>query len=108
MTAASESQAIIQRTNMVGILTLHLLLHACTSLKEKRRRIKPLLHRLHKEFNLTVAEMDRQDNWREAIIACAMIGNDAVHLQNALQTVLRWVEDNWPDADLAEHRIELL
>ncbi|MBA4379619.1 MAG: DUF503 domain-containing protein, partial [Anaerolinea sp.] len=35
---------------MIGLLTLHLHLPACASLKEKRGRLKPLIHRLHREF----------------------------------------------------------
>jgi len=93
---------------MVCILTLHLHLPGCDSLKEKRGRIKPLLHRLQREFNLSVAEMGQQDKWREAVVACAMVGNDAAYLQSALQKVIHWIEANWPDADLVDHHLELV
>ena len=93
---------------MLGTLTLHLHLPACSSLKEKRSRIKPLIARLHREFNLSVAEMDRLDAWQEAIVACAMIGNERVHLESSLQHVARWVEGNWPDGMVIEHQIELV
>ena len=61
---------------MLGLLTLHLHFPGCASLKEKRGRIKPLIARLHREFNVSVAEMDLQDKWQESVIGCAMIGND--------------------------------
>ncbi len=93
---------------MIGILTLHLLLPGCTSLKEKRSRLKPLLARLHKEFNLSVAEMDWQDKWRESILACAMVGNDRIHLEQSLQTVTKWVEKNWQDVEVFDDQLELL
>jgi uncharacterized protein len=93
---------------MVGILTLHLHLPGCASLKEKRGRLKPLLARLHREFNLSVAEMDLLDKWHESVIACAMVGNDSAHLQRSLQAVAKWVEHNWPDVQLVEEHIELL
>jgi uncharacterized protein YlxP (DUF503 family) len=32
----------------------------------KRSRLKPLLARLHREFNISVAEVDRNDAWKEA------------------------------------------
>jgi uncharacterized protein len=60
-----------------GILTLHILLPNCTSLKERRSRIKPLLARLHREFNASCAEMGRQDLWQVAVLAVAMVSNDA-------------------------------
>jgi uncharacterized protein YlxP (DUF503 family) len=58
---------------MIATLTFHLHLPACFSLKDKRGRIKPLMSRLRREFNVSVAEMDRQDKWSEAVIACAAI-----------------------------------
>ncbi|MBM3150719.1 MAG: DUF503 domain-containing protein [Chloroflexi bacterium] len=93
---------------MIGLLTLRLRLPACASLKEKRRRLKPLLHRLHREFNVSSAEMDLQDRWQEAVIGCAMLGNDAAHLQSALETVRKWAEANWTDGDVLDTKIELL
>ncbi|HMU92152.1 MAG TPA: DUF503 domain-containing protein, partial [Anaerolineales bacterium] len=93
---------------MLAILTIHLRLPLCTSLKEKRGRIKPLLSRLHREFNVSVAEMDLQDTWDEAIIACAMLNSDAVVLRQSLQSVAKWVEANWTDGDVWDSKIENL
>jgi uncharacterized protein YlxP (DUF503 family) len=93
---------------MIGILTLHLHLPGCASLKEKRGRLKPLLARLHRQFNVSAAEMGLQDKWQEAVVACGMVGNDSAYLQSALETVRRWVEGNWPDGDVLDTKIELL
>jgi uncharacterized protein len=93
---------------MVGILTIHLHLPGCASLKEKRGRLKPLLNRLHREFNVSVAEMDRQDMWQEAVIACALVNSDAAQVQRSLQTVANWVKGNWPDGDVIDEKIELI
>jgi uncharacterized protein len=92
---------------MIGTLTLHLHLPACVSLKEKRGRMKPLISRLHREFNVSVAEMDLQDKWDEALIVCAMVGNGRGHLESALQSVARWVEGNWSNGDVWEQRIQV-
>ena len=93
---------------MIATLTIHLHLPACSSLKEKRGRIKPLISRLHREFNVSVAEMDLQDKWQEAVIVCAMVGNGPSHVESALQNVARWVEGNWPDGDVIEQKIEIV
>ena len=92
---------------MIATLTIHLHLPACASLKEKRGRIKPLIARLHREFNVSVAEMELQDKWQEAIIVCAMVGNNRGHVESALQTVEKWVEGNWTDGDVIEQRVEV-
>jgi len=91
---------------MLATLTIHL--PTCASLKEKRGHIKPLISRLHREFNVSVAEMGLQDKWDEAIIVCAMIGNDHAFLQSALQSVAKWVEGHWTDGDVWDTKIEVL
>lgn len=93
---------------MIGLLTLHVRLPGCTSLKEKRSRLKPLLARLHKEFNVSAAEMNMQDRWQDSILACAMVGNERVHLEQSLQTVAKWVKRNWPDVELFDDQLELI
>ncbi len=91
----------------VAVLTIHLQLPDCSSLKDKRSRVKPILARLHKEFNVSAAEIDLQDRWREMVIACAMIGNDRVFLNNALQAVLEFVSRSWPDLPILNENIEI-
>lgn len=93
---------------MLATLTIHLHLPGCASLKEKRGRIKPLIARLHREFNVSVAEMDLQDVWQEAVIVCGMVAKGRGHLETALQTVAKWVEGNWTDGDVIEQRIEIV
>ena len=93
---------------MIAILTIHLHLPACSSLKERRGQLKPLISRLHREFNVSVAEMDLQDKWQEAVIACAMVNSDAVILQQSLQSVAKWVEGNWEDGQVIEEKIEII
>jgi hypothetical protein len=91
----------------LGVLTLHLHLPGCTSLKEKRSRLKPLLARLHREFNVSVAEIEQNDSWQHATIACAMISNDNGQTQRALQHVLAWIEHSWPDAFVSSEKFEI-
>ena len=93
---------------MIAIITIHLHLPACSSLKEKRGRIKPLIARLHREFNISVAEVDLQDKRQAAVIACAMVGNERGHLESALQRVAKWVESHWTDGDVIEQKIEII
>ncbi|MBN1453349.1 MAG: DUF503 domain-containing protein [Anaerolineales bacterium] len=93
---------------MIGILTIHLHLPGCASLKEKRGRLKPLLNQLHKKFNVSVAEMDWQDMWQDAVIACALVNSDAAQVQRSLQAVAKWVEGNWTDGDVINEKIEII
>jgi uncharacterized protein YlxP (DUF503 family) len=92
----------------IGILLLQFQLPGCKSLKEKRSRLKPLLARLHREFNISVAELDRQDVWDEAVIGCAMISNEHQFSESSLQIVVHWLNNNWPDVSLVDDHIEII
>jgi len=92
----------------VGILTLTFYLPKCHSLKEKRRFIKPILSRLHKEFNISVIEYDHQDVWQtcQLLITCA--AREGASAQNTLSRVIRFYESHWPDLPLTDEKIEIL
>jgi len=92
----------------LGILILHIHIPGCSSLKEKRRRLKPLLNRLHREFNISVSEVDHHDVWQSTTVGCAMISTDHSFNQRALQTVVHWIETHWPDITVVDEKIELL
>lgn len=92
----------------IGLLTLHLHLPGCSSLKEKRGKIKPVLSRLHREFNVATAEINLQDVWQDTIIGCTTISNDTIQNQRLLQQIVVFTERNWPDLPLIDHRIEMI
>lgn len=92
----------------IGLLTLHIQIPMCASLKEKRSQLKPLLNRLGKEFNLSVAELDYQDHWKQSLIGCTYLSNNGAHTQRVLQKVITWIEKNYPHLPIIEERIELI
>jgi hypothetical protein len=83
-------------------------LPGCTSLKEKRSRLKPLLARLHREFNISVAEVDRQDSWSQTVLMCALVSSDRVQVLRSLQVIPGWIEQQWPDLIVVEEQVQLL
>jgi len=92
----------------IGILSLSIYLADCQSLKDKRARIKPVLHRLHREFNVSTAELEYNDVWKNALIGVACLGNESVHVRQVLQSVLEFTETNWPDIEIIQFDIEIL
>jgi len=93
---------------IIGICTVHLHREANHSLKDKRSVLKPLLARLHKEFNVAAAEVDDQDDWRSAQIGVAAVGNDRVHVDRVLQQVVHWIETSRLEWQLVDYEIEIL
>lgn len=92
----------------IGLLSLHLHMPGCASLKEKRSIIKPILTRLHREFNVATAELDYQDVWQDTVIGCVTLSNDVAQNSRLLQQVVEFTGRNWPELELMDHRIEML
>ena len=92
----------------VGILTLEIYLPQCHSLKDKRRQIKPILARLHKEFNISVVEKDHQDFWQSSQLLIACAAGDGAQAERLLTQVIRFYESHWPDLPLTGEKIEII
>ena len=92
----------------LGLLTIYLNIPGCGSLKEKRGRLKPLLTRLHREFNISVTEIDHHDVWQSAAIACALISTDSGHTHRSLMKIIKWIETYWPDVTVVDDQIEFM
>lgn len=92
----------------VANLTLFIHIPGCLSLKEKRGFIKSILTRVSREFNIACAEMDAQDRWQESVLGFVTISNDAVICRSILQKAVEFIERNYPDIEICDHKIELL
>jgi len=91
---------------VLAILSLQLHLPGCNSLKQKRSRLKPILSRIHKEYNVSAAEMGMNDAWQESLICCVIISNDNGHAHRVLQQIVEFIPANWPDIQIVDFRIE--
>jgi uncharacterized protein len=92
----------------VGAIVLRLHLPGCRSLKEKRSRLKPLLAALHREFNVSAAEVEEMDRHRESVIAVVAVSNDGRHLERWLAKIPAWIEGHSPDLSVVDHEFHAL
>jgi uncharacterized protein YlxP (DUF503 family) len=73
----------------IGVITFELRLDDSHSLKDKRHFVKSLKDRLRVKFNVAVSEIDYQDLWQRALIACVTVSPDQSHAEQVLQAVER-------------------
>jgi uncharacterized protein len=92
----------------VGLLTIELYVPGITSLKEKRGVVKPLLARLRKEFNVSAAEIEDNDQLGHAVLGIACVSASADYAHGLLTRVAECVAEWRLDAELVDYRIELL
>ena len=93
---------------VIGACTIELELPGVASLKEKRSMLKTLIARLHREFNISAAEVDLQDEWAATVLGISSVSNDAAHAQRWLQHVIEWIEKYRPDVEVVDHYIEII
>ena len=72
---------------VVGIVTWELHLSGCQSLKDKRQILTSLKDRLHRRFNVSVAETDHQEVWRRTELSCCVVSGSRRHAQEVLGAV---------------------
>jgi len=78
---------------VVGVVKLRLRLQGNNSLKGKRKVIKSICERLHRRFNLAVAETDVHDIWQTGELGIAMVGNESRYIVSKLDKAINFVED---------------
>ena len=93
---------------IVALCTLELYLPGSASLKDKRHRLKPMIVRLRREFNVSVAEIDNHDMWQSATVALAAVGTDSGYLHGLIQKAVRWIEAGPFDLQLVDYTTELI
>jgi uncharacterized protein YlxP (DUF503 family) len=92
---------------IVGTVLIDLNLPGVTSLKEKRRRLKPLLIRLQNRFNISIAEVDFNDNLRLAQIGAAVVSNNKAFADQVIAKLIDHIRGE-PEINLADYRVEIL
>lgn len=78
----------------VAVLTVTLYAPWVHSLKEKRMEVKSLVSRLKNKFNISAAEVDKQDIHQTIVIGIAAVAADHAQADSILEHVLHFIESN--------------
>ena len=76
---------------LVGTLVIQIHLHGMGSLKDIRRIVKSLITRLQNRYNLSVAEVDGNDNKNLAFIGLSVVSNDSVFINRQLDKTVDFI-----------------
>ena len=66
-----------------------------------------MIARLHREFNVSVAEVDNQDLWQSCSLLVACASGSGRQAEIVLTRVLQYLESYWPDLPLTDEQIEI-
>src|SRR4051812_31477351 len=92
---------------VLGILQFELLIHGAESLKDKRRVVSSVKDKLHREHQVSVAEVGLQDVLSAARLGLALVGSDGKHVGQILDQITAKLR-KLTDAELGEVSREVL
>jgi len=92
---------------VLGLATIHLRLPENNTLKGKRKILKSMLGKMKNTFNVSAAEIGDNDTHRKSEIGCAMVGNDAAHINSKLDKLINMVDDMGL-AEIVDTQIEIM
>jgi len=79
---------------IVGVMTAHLSLPGVTSLKGKRSIVKSVIGRLKSRFNISIAEVDHQDNKTYAVIGIAVVSNESRFIDRQFDSIIDFMRND--------------
>src|SRR3974390_2387742 len=91
---------------IVGSLRVRLFVREARSLKDKRQVVKSIKDRLRNEFNVSVAEVEAQENRQLAVLGVAMVSNEAAHVRGALTQIVEALRRH-PIAEFLDFELEV-
>ena len=92
---------------VVGILQFELLIHDPESLKDKRRVLRSVKDRLHREHQVSVAEVACQEMADLAVVGLAVVGTDGKQVGQMLDRILDKLR-HLREADLGDSMREII
>ncbi|MGB8221408.1 MAG: DUF503 domain-containing protein [Polyangiales bacterium] len=92
---------------VVGVCQISLSLPGVSSLKAKRSIVRKVLDRTANRFNVSVAEVGRQDAHRQALLGFAVVSGDRRHANSMLDSIAEFVQGS-ADAVVLNRSIELV
>jgi len=79
---------------IIGVLKAQMHLHGITSLKQKRSIVKSVIGRLKARFNISIAEVDHNDNKTSAVLAVAIVSNDTQFIDKQLDAIITFMQND--------------
>ena len=92
---------------VVGLCEIELSIPESHSLKDKRHVLRSLLDNLRNRFNVSAAEVDKQNAWQFAVIGVACVSNESKFSVQVLNKVMDYVRSN-PRVVVIDYSIETL
>jgi uncharacterized protein len=79
---------------VIGVCRVVLSIDDAFSLKEKRHIVKSIIERIKSRYNASIAEVDLNDKWKNAVLGIACVSNDAAHADSMIANIVNFIEND--------------
>jgi uncharacterized protein YlxP (DUF503 family) len=76
----------------IGCLRIEFYLHGVFSLKEKRNIASSIKQKLRNKFNISIAEIEAQDNMNRLVLGVVTVSNNAKMIQRVMDNLINTIE----------------
>lgn len=92
---------------IIGSMTIEVSLPKTTSVKDKQSKLKPLMSRIAGAYNVSVAEVGRDDVFRSGVLGIATVAAEQASASSILNSVVNMIKSE-PDMILVDYTTEML
>jgi uncharacterized protein len=93
---------------ILGTAQLSIQIPEAHSLKDRRRVVKSIVERVRARFDVAIAEIDDQQYWQSARIGLVAVSNSSKQVDEVVQQVIGFVEQNLRDGYLSDVQTDIL
>ncbi|MFW5891386.1 MAG: DUF503 domain-containing protein [bacterium] len=68
----------------------------CYSLKEKRSIIQKIKSRTRNKFNVSISEIEYQNEWHKAQLGIAIVASESKYTNSIINKVVDFIDDMYP------------
>ncbi len=91
---------------ITGTLRIRLIVREARTLKDKRQVLQSIKEKVRQSFNVSVAEIEDQNNPRSIVLGFAMVSNEAHPIKQTLGEIVNALKAH-PIAEFVDHEMEV-
>lgn len=93
---------------IVGAAKVTIHMPSSQSLKDKRQVVKSLIAQVQNQFQISIAEIERQDQWQIGVLGLSYVSNSAGHADEVLARAIGFLSTRKIDAYVLDYETEII
>lgn len=93
---------------VIGVARIVVHIPASQSLKDKRQVLRSLIAQVQQRFRISVAEVDRHDQWQMGVIGLACVSTSTSHANEVISKAVGFMGGLRIDAEILDYETEFI